>query len=143
MADLVRQAMRDAKISVAVEAYNNANKRFIDVVVIQSDNPISKYFGAGLQKSLSIKKRFLLYQRRESNPHIRGYTILSRARLPVPPLWPLTNITPIHHCAPARRSVSRRRVYQFRHFGYLMLFSAAICSLSFFPEHLADHYQSV
>ena len=27
------------------------------------------------------------YQRRESNPHIRGYTILSRARLPVPPLW--------------------------------------------------------
>ena len=29
----------------------------------------------------------ILYQRRESNPHIRGYTILSRARLPVPPLW--------------------------------------------------------
>jgi hypothetical protein len=27
------------------------------------------------------------YQRRESNPHIRRYTILSRARLPVPPLW--------------------------------------------------------
>ena len=28
-----------------------------------------------------------LYQRRESNPHTRRYTILSRARLPVPPLW--------------------------------------------------------
>jgi site-specific DNA recombinase len=27
------------------------------------------------------------YQRWESNPHIRRYTILSRARLPVPPLW--------------------------------------------------------
>lgn len=32
-------------------------------------------------------KAFDMYQRRESNPHIRGYTILSRARLPVPPLW--------------------------------------------------------
>lgn len=28
-----------------------------------------------------------LYQRWESNPHVRGHTILSRARLPVPPLW--------------------------------------------------------
>jgi hypothetical protein len=32
----------------------------------------------------------ILYQRRESNPHIRRYTILSRARLPVPPLWQIT-----------------------------------------------------
>ena len=29
----------------------------------------------------------LAYQRRESNPHSRRNTILSRARLPIPPLW--------------------------------------------------------
>ena len=31
--------------------------------------------------------RGLMYQRWESNPHSRRNTILSRARLPIPPLW--------------------------------------------------------
>ena len=73
-----------------------------------------------------------MYQRRESNPHIRGYTILSRARLPVPPLWLFTTFINSPLCAPAHRSVSRRRVHQFRHFGFsLHLFNSPHCA----PAH--------
>ena len=36
-------------------------------------------------------------RRRESNPHTRGYTILSRARLPIPPLRQYFYYTTMEH----------------------------------------------
>ena len=47
---------------------------------IQETSPLRKKMP---EDHSSIKK----YQRWESNPHTLRYTILSRARLPIPPLW--------------------------------------------------------
>ena len=61
---------------------------------------------------------FFLYQRRESNPHIRGYTILSRARLPVPPLWLFYLMHNFKTCVRLPTVVfNEGRYYQVRHFG--------------------------
>jgi len=53
--------------------------------IFQLTHSISAIYRKGHKKTPTVVR--VEYQRRESNPHIFRYTSLSRARLPIPPLW--------------------------------------------------------
>src|SRR5690606_4292762 len=98
-------------------------------------------------KGRMVKRNLLIisqYQRWESNPHSRRNTILSRARLPVPPLWQIFLHGLTRACLPPMAIGTRRQDFIGLSLGYTTTWiSPTPFNLFIIPQQSREVHPSV